>query len=312
MKFNPMKKILPIIASVFLATTAFANDIRIVIPFGPGGQTDRVARMVQRDLKEIGGKNVIVEYKPGGNGEIATNYVAQVSKTNTVFMIVATSMNFAAKSPSAEGPEIEAVADIGKASLLFVAPANGKLTRFQDVISADKDQVLNYSNAGRVSLSYLAGESLAQSMNKNFVGVPYPGSSKMLIDLIAGRLDFAILQEHEVMPYIEKQQLIPLATLGDSRLAEFPTVPTVKEFNIRDGVVYAHYMIIGPRSNSRADVELVQSVMTRSLNDPVTGQPYRQEKLRFTTGNKALDANWWQREVSRMRDLMSRAKIKSE
>ena len=307
-----MKKIISIVVGILLTTTAFANDIRIVIPFGPGGQTDRVARMVQRDLKEIGGRNSIVEYKPGGNGEIAANYVAQVSKTSTVFMVIGTSMGFAAKPQSAESQEIEAVVDIGYASLLVVAPANGKFTRFQDFISADKDQAHNYGNAGRAGMASLAGAILTQGMNKNFVGVNYPGASKMLIDLIAGRLDFAVLPENEVMPYIEKQQLIPLATLGDSRLAELPTVPTVKEFNIRDGVLQSHYLIIGPRSNSRADVAFVQSVMTRSLNDPVTSQPYRQEKLRFTTGNKALDANWWQREVSRMRDLISRTNFKTE
>ena len=159
-----MKKIASFIAGAVLATSVLANDIRIVIPFGPGGQTDRVARMVQRDLKEISGRNSIVEYKPGGNGEIATNYVAQLSKTNTVFMVIGTSMNFAAKPQSAENLEMEAVADIGKASLLIVAPANGKLTRFQDLISADKDQVFNYSNAGRASLSYLAGESLTKTL----------------------------------------------------------------------------------------------------------------------------------------------------
>jgi tripartite-type tricarboxylate transporter receptor subunit TctC len=307
-----MKKTISIIVGILLTTTAFANDIRIVVPFGPGGQTDRVARMVQRDLKEIGGKNSIVEYKPGGNGEIATNYMAQVGKTSTVFMVISTPMIFAGRPQSAESQEIEAVVDIGYAPLLVVAPANGKFTRFQDFIAADKDQVYNYANAGRAGMASLAGAILTQGMNKNFVGVTYPGASKMLIDLIAGRLDFTVLAESEVMPYIEKQQLIPLATLSDSRLAGLPTVPTVKEFNIRDSVLQNHYLIIGPRSNSRTDVAFIQSVMTRSLNDPVTSQPYRQEKLRFTTGNKALDAHWWQQEVSRWRDLLSRTNFKTE
>lgn len=307
-----MKKIACIIVSMWLTSTAIANDIRIVIPFGPGGQTDRVARMVQRDLKEIGNRTAIVEYKPGGNGEIAANYMAQVGKTDTVFMIIGTAMNFAMRPQSQDNLDIEAVADIGKASILLVAPANGKLTRFQDLMVTDKDQGLNYSNAGRVSLSYLAGESLRYSMNKNFNGVSYPGSTKMLIDLIAGRLDFAILQENEIMPYVEKQQLIPLATFSDTRLPELPAVPTVKEFGIRDSVFYSHYIIVGPRSNSRSEVELVQSVLTRSLNDATSSQPYRQEKLRFTSGNKALDTGWWQREIARLRDVLSRAKIKPE
>lgn len=305
-----MKKLISTIALLCAPLFVSANDIRIIVPFGPGGQTDRVARMVQRDLKEIGNRNSVVEYRPGGNGEIAINHMMQAGKTETVFMVIGTAMNFAARPQASDNQEIEAVADIGKASLLIVAPNNGKLTKFQDLAAYDQD--LAYSNAGRVSLSYLAGESLRYSMNKNFIGVPYPGSSKMLIDLIAGRLDFAILQENEIMPYVEKQQLVPLATLSDTRLPDLGNVPTVKEFGIRDSVFHSHYVVIGLRSNSKSDVELLQSVMTQSLNSSITNQPYRQEKLKIAPGNKALDANWWPRELARLRELISKAKIKTD
>jgi tripartite-type tricarboxylate transporter receptor subunit TctC len=305
-----MKKLISTIALLCAPLFVLANDIRIIVPFGPGGQTDRVARMVQRDLKEIGNRNSVVEYRPGGNGEIAINHMMQAGKTETVFMVIGTATNFAVRPQASDNQEIEAVVDIGKASLLIVAPNNGKLTKFQDLATSTQD--LTYSNAGRVSLSYLAGESLKHSMNKNFISVPYPGSSKMLIDLIAGRLDFAILQENEIMPYIEKQQLVPLATLSDTRLLDLSNVPTAKEFGVKDSVFHSHYVVIGLRSNSRADVELLQSVMTHSLNRSATSQPYHQEKLKITPGNKALDANWWPRELARLREIISKAKIKTD
>lgn len=306
-----MKRILLLVAMFATASLSFAQDIRIVVPFAPGGPADRIARMVQKDLKELGNKTAIVENRPGGNGEIALNHMMQVSKNDTVFMVVGTAVNFAVKQ-SVFDAEIEAVADVGKASMVIVVPSNSNITKFQDLISVDKDRSLTYSNGGRASLSYLAGSSLKHHMNKNFVGVSYPNAPKMLIDLVAGRLDFGIMHVNDVTQYIDQKQLIPLAVLNESRVPELPNIPTVKEFGIRDSVVYSHYMLIGPTSNSRTDVATVQSILTKSLADPERVKPYRIEGLQIAPGSKALDQAWWRREITKTRDLISRIKLQTE
>lgn len=306
-----MKRILLLVAMFATASLSMAQDIRIVVPFAAGGPADRIARMVQKDLKEIGNKIAIVENRPGGNGEIALNHMMQASKTDTTFMIVGTAVSFATKT-SAFDADIEAVADIGKASMVIVVPANGSFTKFQDLIAVDKDQSLTYSNGGRASLSYLAGSSLKHHMNKNFVSVSYPNAPKMLIDLVAGRLDFGIMHVNDVTQYIEQKQLTPLAVLSESRVPELPAIPTVREFGIRDSVVYSHYMVIGPTSNSRADVATVQSILTKSLADPERARPYRIEGLHIAPGSKALDQSWWRRELTKTRELISRIKLQSE
>lgn len=306
-----MKRILFSVAMFVTTTLSIAQDIRIVVPFAPGGPADRIARMVQKDLKELGNKTVLVENRPGGNGEIATNYMMQVSKNDTVFMIVGTTVNFAVK-PSVFDTEIEAVADVGKASMVIVVPSNSNMSKFQDLLSVDKDRSLTYSNGGRASLSYLAGESLKHHMNKNLVGVSYPNAPKMLIDLVAGRLDLGIMHVSDVTQYIDQKQLIPLAVLSDSRVPELPNIPTAKEFGIRDSAVYSHYMLIGPTSNSRTDVATVQSILTKSLADPERVRPYRIEGLQIAPGLKALDQAWWRREIAKTRDLISRVKLQTE
>lgn len=306
-----MKHILLLVSMLATASISIAQDIRLIVPFAPGGPADRIARMVQKDLKEIGNKIAIVENRPGGNGEIATNYMMQVSKTDTAFMIVGTAVNFATKT-SAFDADIEAVADIGKASMVIVVPAKSNFAKFQDLIASDKNQSFTYSNGGKASLSYLAGSSLQHHMNKNFVGVSYPNAPKMLIDLVAGRLDFGIMHVNDVIQYIEQKQLIALAVLSDSRVPELANIPTVKEFGIRDSVVYSHYMIIGPTSNPRTDVTTVQSILTKSLSDPERAKPYRIEGLHIAPGSKALDQAWWRRELIKTREFISRIKLQTE
>jgi tripartite-type tricarboxylate transporter receptor subunit TctC len=306
-----MKKILFALLCIATATVSIAQDIRIIVPFAAGGPADRIARMIQKDLKELADKTVIVENRPGGNGEIATNYMMQTGKTDTVFMVVGTVVNFAVK-PSLSGLDIEAVADVGQASMVLVVPSSSKINKFQDLIALDKNQSLTYSNGGKASLSYIAGESLKYHMNKNFVGVSYQNAPKMLIDLIPGRLDFGIVHVNDVIQYIDQKQLTPLAVFSESRVASLPNVPTVKEFGIKDSVIYSHYIVIGPTSNSRSDVALVQTTLTKSLADSVRAQPYRTEGLHILSGNKALDQSWWKKELVRSRDLITRIKLQTE
>jgi tripartite-type tricarboxylate transporter receptor subunit TctC len=310
MIFN-LRKILTV-AVLTLSTSVWANDIRLILPFGPGGPGDRVIRLVQRDLKEIGGVNSVIEYKPGGNGEIATNHMLQLSKTESVFMFIGTTLNFALKSHVYDSYNIEAVADIGKVGMIIVAPPNSAIKSFNDLMSLNETQSVTYSNTGRSGLSYFAGESLKQGLKKNFIGVSYPGSSKMLIDLLGGRLDFGILHVSESLPHIEQQKLVPIAVLSEQRIKELPNTPTVKEFGVKDSVFYGHYMFVGPTSNPSKDKELLQQVLTKSLNNPTTNQGYRSEGLQIAPGNKSLDAQWWPREISRTKEVIQRAKLQAE
>lgn len=306
-----LKKILAI-ALLGVSTSLLANDIRLILPFNPGGPGDRIIRLVQRDLKDIGGRNSVIEYKPGGNGEIAINHMLQLSKNESVFMFIGTTLNFALKSQVYESYNIEAVSDIGKVSMIIVAPPTSSIKSFKDLINLDETKSVTYSNTGRAGLSYFAGESLKQELKKNFVGVSYPGSSKMLIDLLAGRLDFGILHVHESLQHIEQQKLVPIAVLSEQRIKELPNTPTVKEFGIRDSVFYGHYMFIGPASNSVKDKELLQQVLTKSLSDPTTNQGYKLEGLHIAPGNKSLDAKWWHQEIARTKEVIQRAKLQAE
>lgn len=302
-----MKKWLAIAACV-ISSAAFANDaIRLIVPFAAGGPGDRVARMAQKDL-QAAGRTVLVENRPGGNGDIALNHMLQVGKTETVLMIVGTPLGFATK-PQLDNIGIEAVADIGRTPLIITAPRGGKISSMQQLLALPATEPVNYGNAGRASLSYLIGETIKSQSQKNLVGVSYPGGARMLVDLLGGRLDIGISNMGDVVQHIETQQLVALAVTGSRRVSELPSVPTLAELGVKDSVLYSHLMLLGLESNSRADVAFVQSTLTASLNNAATAQPYLREGLTVAPGSKSMPAQWWQREVLRLRDVIARNRI---
>lgn len=302
-----MKQIIAIILAAAASAAAASDVMRLVVPFAAGGPGDRVARMVQKDI-QTAGRQVMVENKPGGNGDIGLNHMLNVSRTDTVFMIVGTPLGFAAKSQY-DSLGIEAVVDIGRTPLIITAPRGGKITSWQQLMSVPDTESVTYGNAGRSSLSYLSGEIVKFYTKKNLTSVSYTGASRMMVDLLGGRLDIGISNLGDVAQHIDSQQLVPLAVTGERRLAEHPTVPTLVELGIKDGVVYSHLILLGLGSNSRSDVAMVQNTMTASLGSSATAQPYLREGLTLTTGSKALNQNWWQKEVQRLRELIARTKI---
>ena len=307
-----LKQFLIFITASVITTSAMANDplIKLVVPFAPGGPADRVARMIQRDMKDAG-RIVVVDNRPGGGGAIAANALAQAPKNETVLMIVGTVLNIAANPATYDKLDLQPVAEIGHAPMAIVVPGNSSIKNFKDFLNADTAQSITYANAGKASLSYLAGEALRHNMRKNLISVSYPNAPKMMIDLLAGRVDFGIMHVVDVLPYLD-QQLVPIAVLTESRLSAFPNIPTVREFNIQDGIFSSHYILVSNATTNASDIALVQTTLTRVLNDSTLNKAYRDEGLRIAPGNKALDSKWLTREVNRVRELAKKINLQSE
>ena len=302
-----MKKIIALMF-LMIASTVMANDtIRLIVPYAAGGPVDRVARLIQKDM-QAAGRKIIVENKPGGNGEIALNYMLQVGRSESVYLLVGSALGFAIK-PHLDNSTIEAVVDIGRTPLIITAPRGGRILSWQQLASNVNHEPIAYGTAGPASLSFLTGEIIKAQTQKNLINVPYPGGPKILIDLLAARLDLGISNLSDVTSFIETQQLIPLAVTSERRLLDYPTVPTLTELGIKDGIVNSHMILLGLTTNPRTEVVMLQSTLTAILNNSNSAAPYSKEGLTLSMGTKIPTPSWWQREIQRLRDQISRNKI---
>ena len=307
-----MKKFL-IATAIIFTSTVFANNlpIKILVPFAPGGPADRIARLVQKDLKDAGRVSV-VDNRPGGGGEIAANVLNQTPKSETVLMIIGTALTIATKPTTYDKIDLQPVVEIGHAPMVIAVPGSSNIKSFKDFLNINSGQSITYANAGKSSLSYFAGEALRHNTNKNLVAVSYPNAPKMMIDLLTGRVDLGVMHVIDVLPYLDQQKLIPIALLTENRMPEFPSVPTVREFGIQDSVMSSHYVLFSNATNNVDDIVFVQQTLTRVLNDSTLSKPYRDEGLRIAPGNKALDKNWLVRETQRIRDTAKRINLQNE
>jgi tripartite-type tricarboxylate transporter receptor subunit TctC len=252
-----------ILLSILLACSMHlqAKDIRIVVPYSPGGANDRIARIIEKDLSNSD-YNFVVEFKPGANGAIGARAVAN-TKNETVLMIAANGFILAPLMGQSLGydpaADFKLVRYLGADSLLLVVKNDGQIKSFKDFMRVSQTQSMPYGTAGIGSMGHLTGSTIAKN-NKNFIHVPYKGASQVLPDLLNGNLKWTIDAVQNVNSFIAAGKLIPIAAYTPTRIPEYPSVPTVKELGINDHNLARWYAVM---ANSDADPAVVLYVRTR-------------------------------------------------
>src|SRR5712671_4342326 len=228
----------PLIASRSFAQSVFpSRPLRIVIGFPPGGGIDILARLIAPKMTERLGHPVIVENRPGANGLIATQGVAQ-SEPDGHTILLGTMGNLAVNQAlygARAGFDMERdFAPVSHvASLPFVLVVNpavpAKSVRELIDFAKARPEELFFGSSGNGGLPHLCGELFNLQAGVRTVHVPYRGSVPAFTDLVSGQLHFAFDAFAIAQPFIESGRLRPLAITGPQRMAALPDVPLMKD-----------------------------------------------------------------------------------
>ena len=228
----------PLIMPTAMAQAQFpSRPVRIVIGFPPGGGIDILARLMAPKMAERLGQPVVVENRPGANGLIATQGVAQSEPDgHTIFF--GTTGNLAVNPAIYAGrPGVDMERDFTAlslvASLPFVLVVNPSvpaksLAELIAFAKARPGEVL-FGSSGNGGLPHLSGELLSLQAGITTRHVPYRGSTPAFTDLISGQVQFVFDALAIAQPHIESGKLRPLATTGPKRMAALPDVPLAKD-----------------------------------------------------------------------------------
>jgi tripartite-type tricarboxylate transporter receptor subunit TctC len=228
----------PLLARRASAQAAFpTRAIRIVIGFPPGGGIDILARLMGPKMAERLGQPVVVENRPGANGSIATQGVAQ-SEPDGHTILFGTTGNLAVNPVLYAGRagmnmerDFAPVSQV--ASLAFVLVVNPSvpaksLAELIELAKARPGEIL-FGSSGNGGLPHLSGELLNLQAAIRAGHISYRGSAPAFTDLISGQVQFVFDALAIALPHIESGRLRPLATTGPKRMAALPDVPLAKE-----------------------------------------------------------------------------------
>ncbi len=249
-----------------------SRAVSIVVTTAAGGSVDAIARAIAGDLSKSFGHPVVVENRPGANGNIAAEYVQRAAPDGYTLLMLSSStftLNPFVLERVPFKPEEDFVPVAMTAGLNMVLVANPRLNvdNMQGFVQALKAKpgTFNYGSSGNGSLPHVAAELLSIQTGTRATHVPYKGIAPALNDLLAGQIDF-MFDSGTAMQHIEAGKLRALAVIGPKRLAIFPDVPTMKEAGVSGMEVAAGWHgIFAPRGTPSEIVNKLNAEINKSL-----------------------------------------------
>jgi len=229
------------------------KQIRMVIPFAPGGTTDLLARAVGQHMQETWGQPVVADNRAGANGVVAGEIVAKAAGDGYTLSTVA--MGHAINPLIYKKLPYDGVNDFTPISLLatfpqlvLVHPSLPVKTLGELVELARKSpKPLTYGSGGNGSSQHLAGALFAHMAGLTLTHVAYKGGNPAQLDLMAGNLDMMIIQPN-AKEVVTSGKLRALAVSSPQRSPDYPDVPTVAEAGLPGYQSVAWYGLVGPKN----------------------------------------------------------------
>jgi tripartite-type tricarboxylate transporter receptor subunit TctC len=237
-----MRALKALLAVIVLAATGPAlaqawpnKPIRLVVNFPPGGAADQIARSVGVPLGEALGQPIVIENRPGANGNIGADAVAK-SPPDGYTLLMSSGGAFSVnphlytKLPFDPVKDLVPVAAAARILVFLVVrpdlPAKS-VDEFVALARANPGK-LTYGSPGSGSSPHIAGEMLKRAAKIDIVHVPYKGAAPALTDLLGGQLDF-MFDPGIGLPQVRAGKLRLLAVGSPKRSPLFPDTPTLAE-----------------------------------------------------------------------------------
>lgn len=250
------------------------KPVTLLIPYPPGGSADMLARPLSAILQARWGQPLVLEYKAGAGGTIATSQLARSKPDGyTLIMVLAAhaiNPSLYAKLPYDTRKDFAPVSLVATLPMLVSAPLSTPANNMSEVVAYAKSHPgeLTFASAGPGNTSHLAGEMFKSATGINMLHVPYKGSGPAVVALLGGEVSMMFDSFSTSYPQVQSGKLKALAVTGEKRSPLLPNVPTVAESAVPGFVVNGWYGVLAPAGTPAAIVDKLSADIAQALNDP--------------------------------------------
>ena len=250
------------------------RPIRLIVPYPPGGGADAIARTIGQRLSETIGQSVVIENKPGANGNIGSAIVAKAAPDgytllmNTIGLVFSQSI-YKSLPFNVLNDFAPVTLVAGVPHILIVGPSL-PVNSVAELIAAAKAKPgkINYASVGVGSPFQMAG-ALFQSVGQvELVEIPYQGGGPAVQSVIAGQTDITFANLLAAQPLIKAGRVKALAVTSSKRSAIAPDVPTLAESGLAGYDLSGWFGIWAPAGTPKPIVDILNREIVKVLNEP--------------------------------------------
>jgi tripartite-type tricarboxylate transporter receptor subunit TctC len=293
-----------------------SQTIKFIVPYSAGGLPDTVARVIGRRLQERVGQAVVVENRPGANGNVAAASLASSQADGYTLMVSDGSIltiNPRIYSKLAYDPERDfaPVALLARAPLLLAVHRKVPVATLQEFIDYTKSHPgqLVYGSSGVGSTHHLSMEAIKAALKLDINHVPFKGTGQSVPALLGGHVDALFSAYPSLSGALGGNGVKLLASNGPDRLAELPEVPTVAE--LIPGCDFAPIVgILAPSATPRPIIQKVAAEAIEAVHDPDTARRLLAAGIQAVSAGPDEYARMIKNEAERVAKVVQLAGIK--
>jgi tripartite-type tricarboxylate transporter receptor subunit TctC len=252
-----------------------SKPITYVVPFGAGGTTDVLARLVTPKAGAALGTSFIVENKAGAGGSMGSEYAAKAAPDGYTIQggtisSHAINVSLYSKLPYDPVKSFQPITMIGSMPNILVVRADSPYKTVQDVIAAAKSKpgTINYASSGNGTSQHLSGVFFEQLSGGKLVHVPYKSSAESLNALLSGQgADMIFENLAPALPFIKAGKLRALGVTSAKRSSVLPDVPAIGE-SLRGFDISSWQAIFAPAGVPKPIVDRLATELIKSIQDP--------------------------------------------
>ena len=289
------RTILGIFAALLLACGAAqaqqgtypTRQVRIIVPYPPGGPTDLIARLVAQKLGERLGQSFFVENVSGASGAVGAGQVAHSAPDG--YTLLVTTNDFAVSSVTNTNLPYDPIKDFSPVTIISTSPQvvavnpavpAKNIKELADLIKANPEKY-NYAAMG-IGFGQLTAERLFNlSLKLNGLArVPFNGAAPAINATLAGDTQVLFIGLPPVAPYLTADKLRAIAVTSAERSPVFPDVPTLRESGVPDQEADLINGMLAPAGTPREIIDLLQKQVAEIVHLPDVKATF--DKLTFS------------------------------
>ncbi len=291
------------------------RPVRLVSPYGAGGASDILTRILSEYFEQKLGQPFVVENKVGAGTRIANELVAHAPADGSVLLHAAAPIAIGEalypKLPYDVRRDFAPIISTAIAPLFLIVNASSPFKTLDDLLKYGKAQAngLTFGSPGAASAPHLTAELLFISSKVKGLNVHYRGDASAYVELLAGRIDATLTSIATAMPHIKAGKLRVLAVATEERTSVYPEAPTFRELGFPDLVGYGWYGLVAPAGTPAAVIQRMNEVANAALADATIRQRAEAVGLQPRGGTPAQFAAFIDSEAQKWAKVIRSANI---
>jgi tripartite-type tricarboxylate transporter receptor subunit TctC len=278
------RALLPLLLLLLLPAAAQAQStpaawptkpLRLIVPSGPVGPSDFLARALGNQLTELLKQPVVIDNRPGAGGTLGTMLTARAAPDGHTILVMGLNnyvinATLYPKLPYDSHKDLVPVSVLAEAPLLLAAHPSLPARNVQQLVALAKKQArgLDYASGGAGTGPHLAMELFLERVGLKMEHIAYKGAGAALNEVIGGQVGVIMVNMTAGITFVRAGKLRGLAVTSGKRSAGAPDIPTVAESGYPDFITTGQHFAMVPGTTPREVVARVHHELIRALNTP--------------------------------------------